>query len=511
MALGLVVAARLWVICGYPVGVDQGVFGWFGRIVADGGRPYVDAWDTKGPGVFALSGFVESVMPGPVGMRLFDIVLQLAAACVLWRFPVCAPAPLTGLLAASMYMAAYTTLGFHETAQPDSWANAILVMGLVPLLSAEIPLDSSLMRRRLFWACASVSVAVLFKPTYGALGAVPLAVLIAETRRNADGLREGALPRALVAAAMGFLAPLLLCAGWLASKGALGAMWDVVIRWNSAVYAREGASDLRHMAYSAVHAYFENLRWWPLALVSGVALVGSLRARRAPVMALWTAMVVVEIAAQRKFWGYHWTPLIGPLAVAVSNAARDAVRDAVGHSIATSRMAIRHSLATVGAIGIALSVAAAVLWSERARLGEGRGTAASAMQLLGYANRLSGFDDVVRVVRRDTKPSDRVYFWGTLAIGNYLTDRATVGRLAVSRPLLDGAGTAVNAEYRAEFWRAWQVKPPAMVVAYSATHCERYPELEWTCLEAFPELGLVLGREYRRPMELGGFVVYYRR
>ena len=490
---------RLVVILDYPMGVDQGVFAWIGRVVADGGRPYVDAWDVKGPGVFAVSGFLAMVMPGTLGMRLFDLLLQVAAVAVLARHPIGTDDRRAGWLSAAVYAAGYAALGFHETAQPDSWANALLIIGLVPALKAFDKSNRELLSRRLIVACAAVSFVSLFKPTYGAVGLVPIA-MIAIAYRSASG---GEKMRVVAFSAMGLALPALACVLWLQSLGALGEMWNVVVRWNSTVYAGSGTETPRHLLYALVYGYFKNVRWWPLGIISSIPLILALRRPAAVVTAMWAAAVLIEIAAQRKFWGYHWTPLLGPMAIAAAFGLAD-VRGPFRHGTVLKRAWTAASLSVM--IALLISVA----WGERVRL-LARQSPAALVVLESYEPSLHGFDSLVAVVRKESRADDRVLFFGTLAIGNYTTDRASVSRLSMSRPLLDGAGTAVREAYRREFWRDWAQRPPRLVAAYSPRQCQAYPEVTWTCLAAFPELTDRLQREFGPAEEIGGFLLFRRR
>ena len=48
-ALGLLAALAAVVSLWWPYGWDQGAMAWVGDTIVDGGMPYRDAWDVKGP------------------------------------------------------------------------------------------------------------------------------------------------------------------------------------------------------------------------------------------------------------------------------------------------------------------------------------------------------------------------------------------------------------------------------------------------------------------------------
>ena len=47
----LLALAIVWAFASlsFPFGWDQGIFAWVGSTIVDGGLPYRDAWDIKGP------------------------------------------------------------------------------------------------------------------------------------------------------------------------------------------------------------------------------------------------------------------------------------------------------------------------------------------------------------------------------------------------------------------------------------------------------------------------------
>lgn len=501
--LGVLLVCRLVVLLGYPLGVDQGVFAWIGQVVASGGRPYLDAWDVKGPGVFAFSALLSLAMPGALGMRIFDLLLQLLAVAVLVRHPVGTNDRRAGWLAATVYLAGYASLGFHETAQPDSWANALLVIGLVPAIRAVEELDSASIPRTLLVASAMVTLAALFKPTYGAVGLVPVTLLLLWLRKRPDAPRV----RTASFVALGFALPALACVLWLTGLGALTEMWNVVVRWNSSVYAGGTNETPRHLAYAVVFGFFRNVRWWPLGLAMSVPLLLAVRRNAARITLLWLFAIMIEIAFQRKFWGYHWTALLGPLSVAASFVYADA---SSRRPTWYARAGLRSSALVGLVLCVLVGMLASIVWRERVRLTDVHSV--EALDLLGsYQPSLQGFDSVLVVVRRTTTPSDRVLFFGTLAIGYFESARASVSRISMSRPLLDGQGTAERERYRQEFWDDWRATPPAVVVTYSPAHCAAHLEVQWTCPAAFPALSEELAIHYHPADEVGGFLVFRRK
>src|SRR5688500_4137832 len=69
------ISATLAVLCAlatlsWPFGWDQGIFAWGGEIIRQGGMPYRDAWDQKGPLPYYVYAVAQSVFgPGMWGIR----------------------------------------------------------------------------------------------------------------------------------------------------------------------------------------------------------------------------------------------------------------------------------------------------------------------------------------------------------------------------------------------------------------------------------------------------------
>jgi len=82
----LIAFSSLW----WPMGRDQGILAWVGDTILNGGLPYRDAWDVKGPAshyVYALVGWLFG--RNQWGIRLLDLLLVFAASLALWRLLRC--------------------------------------------------------------------------------------------------------------------------------------------------------------------------------------------------------------------------------------------------------------------------------------------------------------------------------------------------------------------------------------------------------------------------------------
>jgi hypothetical protein len=65
----------------WPLAPDQGIYAWISDVIRDGGLPYADAWDIKGPSTFYTVALAQLVLGRhPWSIRVVDVVL-LAITC----------------------------------------------------------------------------------------------------------------------------------------------------------------------------------------------------------------------------------------------------------------------------------------------------------------------------------------------------------------------------------------------------------------------------------------------
>ena len=69
-----------------PLGWDQGSFAYSGNVISNGGNPYSDSWDFKGPLIYYLNAFGVSIFDHPRGIFVFEMLWNcffISAACSL--------------------------------------------------------------------------------------------------------------------------------------------------------------------------------------------------------------------------------------------------------------------------------------------------------------------------------------------------------------------------------------------------------------------------------------------
>lgn len=292
----------------WKMGYDQAIFTVIGQTMLDGGVPYRDAWDVKGPLTFyayALSLWLWN-RPG-LSIRIFDVFALIACSLALRR--------LVGVLvndkkianfSAIVFSLIYFTLGYWNTAQPDGWAGFVLV-GVILLLIDPVRRPQVSMAIAGAW----IAAATLLKPTFAPYVALLIAFPCARVGDRGYPLGAVAMGIASFCSVIAISLTLLAisCGGW-------EDILDVARFYMAHATDRPGPRMLR-MQFLCAYSM-------PLVLAaSGIVLLyHSGERRRAGLMAWWCGIGLAVTALQGKYWPYHFIPLltalVPPMAVSLS-------------------------------------------------------------------------------------------------------------------------------------------------------------------------------------------------
>lgn len=243
---------------------DSGMFAYAGQRILEGDLPYRDVFDTKPPGVFyvdALALFVGGHTPWAIWA--LGLVWIIAAALVLFLTLRSAGGLLPALGATGVFV-----LTMHHPTYYQG-GNLTETYALLPQVAILAAAASYFRRRRsllLVFGGAMTAFAILFKPTYSALGLAFAAVSAGEELARRQW--KPAIGR-LAAFSLGLALPLGGAALYWASQAAFDDLWGAVVRFNLA-YSSGGFS-LRGI-YAAFRTLFIEE---PLAAVTPLAVAGS--------------------------------------------------------------------------------------------------------------------------------------------------------------------------------------------------------------------------------------------
>lgn len=501
-----VAAASLW----WPYGWDAGIFTWVADIIRHGGLPYRDAWDAKGPFsfyVFALIQQVAGLAMWPV--RVVDLLLMgagaAAVAAIVRRY---APGTMGAWVALLLLLGYYAT-DFWNTAQPDAWIGALAAMAMLTLLRDDLH------ERPVLAAVAAfvMGIGLVQKPTFLALVPLPGLAMLLLPGRSISRRLAGAVLLTLVA-----LLPAALTALYFRSQGQLDGLVEGYITLNLEMSRQVVGGVLRALFYTLDMS----LHTGALPLLLPVAVVGAAhlwsRDRRACLLLLaWCLGMALGIAAQRRYWAYHWHPFawsLGPLAgIGLGVVARAGE----GQSRPT-RMLVGAALA-FAVFALAFPLQRRVReWVQLLR-GDFPSRAAYMQQF--PRDQSDVIDDDLSLaawLTTHSAPDDRVFVWDS-PLANALAGRRAPGRIGFFVPLVLARASRnepvplgpIQLRLRDEFLRSLE-RPEARFVAVSRRALAGIePNLRKNLPVLFPEFREVLAQRWHVVDSAGDYRIYTRR
>ena len=421
----------------YPYGRDQGIFGYAGHAVLGGGVPFRDFWDPKPPALYYVYALAELLFGySMASIRILDLLWQAATAVLLYRIAgrTCGGAGVPSA-AGLLYVLAYASAGWWNTAQPDGLLNLPLAGAfLLTLRASDRP------RAPAASLCAGLLAAIGFLFKYPMGAALPVCMAFLAARR---GPRRAAADAALMAA--GFV---LAAGGYAAYLYGAGA-------WDEFVYAefvwvrgyaglgggRAGWMRLGEIANSHASVAFLGL----LALAAAVAAAARRRMNPAAVLsASWGAVAFASVCLQNKFYLYHFGPLLAPLSVGaavVAAAPFDSRRPPLPRAAAALAVTAAAAL-SCAAVNPRYSAYCLKTYAESA--GALVTGAATGRPLDAYYRNIRFTSDdfslpadlaVAEHLRLNTSEGDGVYIWGYETLVYYLAQRRCPSRFIHNLPL----------------------------------------------------------------------------
>ena len=499
---GLAALAGAWAAASlsWPFGWDQGILSWVGDVIHQGGMPYRDAWDIKGPLAYYLYALAQWLFGKSLwGIRLLDLVFLVASALVLRRVVRGLSDSVVARWACLIFILWYGSGSFWHTAQPDGWASMMILVGMAPLVAA----GGRLTVKSVVIAGLLVGCAALIKPFFAGFLLIALLGLIVRERVRARPLAVDAV--ILVAS---FALPLTAAAGWFAHRGALDELVEVYLMYPAVAYTDvtliSPASRLRGV-FEFVLAGKVAVVLLPIAALGLLKLWQTVR-RTAVVLLCWTGLGIVIVALQNRFFEYHWTLLLPPLVLLGS----------VGFHVALvewreDRVESRSALRPTGAALAFLLFLLVVFHASVRPLYSVASWIPLALGLLPAQHYYAGFpaagSDMLAAdhIRGRTTEDDRVAVWGWNTSVIYLAGRRSASRFGYSMSLLDGEGTALRQRYRREFLADLRSARPVYIVV--APQAEKILGRDYG-LADFPELESLVAGCYDREQSFGELTLH---
>jgi hypothetical protein len=471
----------------WPLGHDQGIFALNGAVVAGGGLPYRDAFETRGPlSFYVYAGLHLLFGPRAWGVRLLDLVIVAFTAFVLFRAVAALATRRAAQLTAAAWVLTVVSLGHQDSAQFELWIACGVLAGVV-----LVTRDPTYRARDLAAFGVIVGLASLTKQFYPVLLAVPGVVIL--WRRRTD---VRAIVRDLAMLVLACVAPIALMLLWLWSRNGLHSMWEAHVSYSLNVYS--AYSGQRETRLSSTLFFLFRGAVVPTALAAGAAgLAGLWRTHRplALALAMWLVCGLFTVELQGRFFPYHWTILYPALALlAALGCARAAAIAGPGRWLGA-------------ALAVSLIVQLSVVPLARLRHW--------AMYLTGresadayYARfdvwQTNPADEraVAHYLRARTREGEPVGMWAVDAAIPYLADRPIATRATVRRTLTWAPEHEITRRYRREFLAQLAARRPTYFIVNLNRDAHERP-LD----ETFPELGALVRERYAPDTTIGALEI----
>jgi hypothetical protein len=410
-----------------------------GQAIIDGGAPYVDAANNKGPLTYLLFGFLGLLVGTSNVLLKFTAVAATAVAALLIASYVARYAGRTvGFLAGltfALFSGAADLLGYEPMTE---------VYGLVPMTAAWY-LASRGSRRSAAGAGVCAAVAVLMNPAFGII--VPIAGL--ELWRR--GREEGTLVPLFGWAVAGGAWVTALVLLWLGLAGAIDDMLTQVLGHITSNVDSAGAPGAS-TSFSPDASEFYRYVTTPAGGLWIAAAIGAVLAWRTPALRplavpalLWLALAFIRV----KIVDYE---LLHQFFLALPGIALGLTAGiaALWGSTTRSRVAI----ATLVLVAPILAYVVGPQW---------RALQLDPSARFGVGNNYALAEPVADFIRKNTRPEEQIFVGGHAAQVYWLSDRRAPTRFFDNFPIVQDDG------YRRERNRTLREDPPRAIVIMANT------------------------------------------
>jgi hypothetical protein len=476
----------------WPFGWDQGLFAWVGDVVTQGGLPYRDAWDIKGPLTHYTFAFAQMIFGRNMwGIRIFDILLLAACCTALFRMVTLVTTSSVARWTVVLYGFWYAAGAYWQTAQPDGWVGMFLAIGLFPLAFKGDP--ASWYR----WGGAGLAIgaSALVKAPYAAFLLIPISLTFVDFREHRRSHAFGNLTAALVGTAV----PPLVALTWFSAHGALPHAIEALYTYPASAYSQHGVLNLSRRLEGLV-VFGQAATLVAVALPFGIFGWWSLRSssvRAATLTLSWLVVGIGGVVLQGRFFTYHWLIVYPPIALLVACGVWKVARM---EFLASSRSSF--SIVATAVMVFHVSTHPMLETFEFFRYAAGLTTREAYYTHFGIPG-----DDLraAQYLHDHTGESASVVVLGWNASVLYLSNRRSPTRFGYSMPLFMGEGNELRESYRSEFMRTLEASPPEIVVVGQLS--EMILGTNYSVTD-FPAFAAVLHQKYRRTQRFGHIDIY---
>lgn len=497
----------------WPFGWDQGIFAWAGSVIREGGLPYRDAVDLKGPLPYYVYAAAQALFGHNTwGIRIVDGVAMVGAAVALRSIVMRLSTPLAGVWSGLALVMWIGSLGFWNTAQPDGWVALLMTASVAVLCMRTSRRDTA----RLVVAAVLAGSTALVKPFYLGFALLPLAwswlpssVLAAQPQHRDVQSRTTASALVLIAAA----APAAVAVGWFAAHGALEAALDVHIRFSAqSLPGLHGIDIIPRMRGMADLVMRNPVLLFALpGTIAGVVSAWRVDRRLTAVLVLWIVLAAGFVLIQNRFYRYHLLPAFPPLVAltAIGFAAVLNADHAAGFGSDRRIVNAVRVFAIVSALLVLARLAARPAHDTLRAVRYVAGSLSEDSYYRGFAS-LASFDAadelaMAQALRTRSHVDDRVAIIGWNAGILYLADRRSASRFGLSYPFTHDSTTALARRFQDEYIEAIELRPPEWVVVGALDGGRQTLERR---LSSHPRLAAIVHALYCTDAEIGHYVLF---
>lgn len=481
----------------WPLGDDQGHYSFVGDTIMQGGVPYRDAWDLKGPLTYYLYGWIRAIFGrSELSIRVFDLAV-VPLFCWQLRLLVLR---LTGYsifsanFAVLFFLLEYFGGGYWFTAQPDGWGGMLILASVWFLLNDG---------RNPYWdisvAAVMLGLATLLKPTF--IIFLPLMLLY----KRRDGIFAPANIRLFLAASIVLAGAISTAYLWVFRNGGIHDLLDAM-RFAHAAYgelADRVNSERLLYGIGALHDLGLVIPYM-LAPVGLWLISRDSQKSLATTLGVWFGLSIFMLIYQGVYWYYEFLPATISAAVIMGVSLKYCER-------LITRPIARHMLAAsiflmVGMICLAPFLSSTVFgafgWPSYALGLNARHDYFVHIALPGDSRDESEMLSAYLSVH--TSPSDKIQIWGPMIWPLALTRRTSGSRFGTTWALV--AKTPMQSHYRSAFISELSRSLPRLIIVDGHSYGGDWSFSEF--LRELPEFDRFLHGRYNLTGRIGEFQIW---
>ena len=451
----------VWAIASltWPFGWDQGIYAWMGDVINQGGLPYRDAWDLKGPlSPYIFAGTQLLFGHSMWAIRLFDLLMLLVASGMLAILVSNLTNKTVALWATFLFVLWFASGNFWNTAQPDGWVSMIVLIGMTPLLIAR---DSIRWYLALF-AGMCIGCAILIKPLF-----ILYLLLVLMAISLQDWPRKSRIFMNWILVLVGSAFLLVISAGWFAYHGALSDLIE-----GSIIYPLKIYSGINRLSIGSLIQRITTyaISGGGIALIFpiiglGVLMLWRISKKKAVVVVFWILISFFIVIVQNRYYAYQWVIIYPPI-VLLCAVGFHTIFFLNQSTVSEPKAQHRQPVQLLGIFMLVVIIFYATIhplfevskWisyisnrNSREQYYDSFGIPGSDIQAANY-------------IQERTTEGDKIFIWGWNASIYFLSSRQSSSRFGYSLPLLMGEGTEVREAYRLELLGDLSSNPPVYIV-----------------------------------------------